>query len=97
MSDIEDEGATRLDGNAAAGVLTQLFCGEPSGAVIICAGCGATAEIGALLAYGLEMGAILRCPQCDTAVLRVGAAGTMLWVDLRGAVSLRVRVGDSAS
>jgi hypothetical protein len=97
MSEIEDEGATRLDGNAAAGVLTQLFCGEPSGAVIVCAGCGASAEIGALPAYGLELGAILRCPQCDTAVLRVGAAGTMLWVDMRGAVSLRVRIGDSAS
>jgi hypothetical protein len=97
MSEIEDEGPTRLDGNAAAGVLTQLFCGEPSGAVIICAGCGATAEIGALPAYGLELGAILRCPHCDTAVLRVGAAGTMLWVDMRGAVSLRVRIGDSAS
>ena len=30
MSYIDDEEATRLDGNAAAGVLTQLFCGEPS-------------------------------------------------------------------
>ena len=73
MGEIEDEGVTRLDGNAAAGVLTQVFCGEPSGAVIICAGCGATAPIGALPAYGLELGAILRCPHCDTAVLRVGA------------------------
>jgi hypothetical protein len=97
MSEIEDEEATRLDGNAAAGVLTQLFCAEPSGATIICAGCGAAAEIGALPAYGLELGAILRCPHCDTAVLRVGAAGAMLWLDLRGAVSLHVRIGDSAA
>jgi cytochrome c-type biogenesis protein CcmH/NrfF len=50
-----------------------------------------------LPAYGLELGAILRCPHCDTAVLRVGAAGATLWVDLRGAVSLRLRIGDSAS
>jgi hypothetical protein len=97
MSEIEDEEATWLDGNAAAGVLTQVFCSEPSNAVIVCAGCGATAAIGALPAYGLELGAILRCPHCDTAVLRVGTAGTMLWVDLRGSVSLRVRIGDSAS
>jgi Family of unknown function (DUF6510) len=97
MSDTEDEGATRLDGNAAAGVLSQVFCGEPSGAVIVCAGCGATAPVGALPAYGLELGAIVRCPHCDTAVLRVGAAGAMLWLDLRGAVSLHVRIGDSAS
>ena len=97
MGDIEDEGATRLDGNAAAGLLTQLFCVEPSGALIVCAGCGATAAAGALPAYGLELGAILRCPHCDTAVLRVGTAGSTLWLDLRGAVSLRVQIGDSAS
>jgi hypothetical protein len=97
MGEIEDEETTRLDGNAAAGVLTQVFCGEPSSALIVCAGCGATSAIGALMAYGLELGAILRCPQCDTAVLRLGAAGATLWLDLRGAVSLRVRISDSAS
>jgi hypothetical protein len=97
MGEIDDEGATRLDGNAAAGLLSEVFCAEPSNAVIICAGCGATAAIGALPVYGLELGAIVRCPHCDTAVLRVGAAGAMLWLDLRGAVSLHVRIGDSAS
>jgi hypothetical protein len=97
MGEIEDEETTRLDGNAAAGVLTQVFCGEPSGAKIVCAGCGTTTPIGALMAYGLELGAILRCPHCDTAVLRLGAAGATLWLDLRGAVSLRVRIADSAS
>ena len=97
MGEIEDEGVTRLDGNAAAGVLTQVFRGEPSGALIVCAGCGETAPIGALMAYGLKLGAILRCPNCDTAVLRLGAAGATLWLDLRGAVSLRVRISDSAS
>ena len=97
MGEVDDEGATRLDGNAAAGVLSEIFCAEPSSAVIICAGCGATAAIGALPVYGLELGAIVRCPHCDTAVLRVGAAGAMLWLDLRGAVSLHVRIGDSAS
>ena len=97
MDEIEDDGATRLDGNAAAGLLSEVFCGEPSSAVIICAGCGAAAAIGALPVYGLELGAIVRCPHCDTAVLRVGAAGATLWVDLRGAVSLSIRIGDSAS
>jgi len=97
MGEIDDDGATRLDGNAAAGLLSEIFCAEPSNAVIICAGCGATAAIGALPVYGLELGAIVRCPHCDTAVLRVGAAGAMLWLDLRGAVSLHVRIGDSAS
>jgi ribosomal protein L40E len=97
MGEIDDEGVTRLDGNAAAGILSQVFCGEPSGAVIVCAGCGATAPVGALPAYGLELGAIVRCRHCDTAVLRVGAAGGSLWIDLRGAVCLRVRIGVSTS
>src|ERR671913_2066469 len=93
MGEIDDEGATRLDGNAAAGLLSEVFCGEPSSAVIICAGCGTTAAIGALPAYGLELGAILRCPHCDTAVLRVGAAGARVLVDFPGAGSPRGRVG----
>lgn len=89
MGEFDDEPTTRLDGNVAAGLLTELFCCEPSEAVIVCSGCGAIGPVGRLLAYGLEMGAILRCPSCDTAVLRVGATGDTRWVDLRGAVSLR--------
>jgi hypothetical protein len=92
MSDEGNEGAARLDGNVAAGLLAEIFCREPSGAVAICGGCGATAPLGSLLAYGLDMGAILRCPVCDTAVLRVGATGGRRWVDMRGAVSLRFEV-----
>jgi hypothetical protein len=93
MDNLEAEESTRLDGNAATGLLTQVFCGEPSTALIVCAGCGATTAIGALMAYGLELGAILRCPDCDTAVVRIGAAGNRLWVDLRGSVSMRVEIG----
>ena len=94
MDNSEAAETTRLDGNAATGLLTQVFCGEPSSAIVICAGCGATAAIGALMAYGLELGAILRCPECDTAVVRIGAAGNRLWVDLRGSVSMRVEIGN---
>jgi hypothetical protein len=86
----EDERETRVDGNAAAGLLSTVFRCEPSEVMLICAGCGADAPMGALLAYGLEMGAVLRCPICDTAVLRAGAAGEALWIDVRGAVSMRV-------
>jgi hypothetical protein len=38
------------------------------------------------------MGAILRCPVCDTAIMRVGSAGTAIVVDLRGAVSVRFEI-----
>jgi hypothetical protein len=92
MSDEREEEVTRLDGNAAAGVLAEVICGEPSTALYVCAGCGGTGPVGALLAYGLEMGAILRCTVCDTAVVRIGAADRRRWVDLRGAVSLCVKL-----
>ena len=92
MSEGEDERETRLDGNVAAGLLSELFCGEPSVTIIACGGCGEVAPVGRLMAYGLEMGAILRCPMCDTAVLRIGAVGSARWLDLRGAASLRVTV-----
>ena len=94
MSEVEAGDMARLDGNAAAGLLSEVLCGEPTMARIICAGCGAGAPIGALPVYGLELGAILRCPTCDTAVLRVAATGTRVWVDLRGAVSLRMEISD---
>jgi hypothetical protein len=46
--------------------------------------------IGELMAYALDMGVILRCPRCDTAILRIGVTGDARWIDLRGAVSLRL-------
>jgi hypothetical protein len=93
MTDTSDERDTRLDGNAAAGMLSEVFRCEASSMVVVCSGCGAVAPMGSLLAYGLEMGAILRCPTCDTAVLRAGAGGRRLWVDMRGAVSVRIEIG----
>jgi len=92
MGEPKEDQALQLDGNAAAGLLSELFCWETSEAVTICAHCGAVGPIGRLLAYGLEMGAILRCPNCEQAVLRVGVTETARWVDLRGAVSVRFSV-----
>ncbi len=80
----------RLDGNAAGGLLAEAFCVEMTTAVAVCIGCGAEGAIAELLRYGHEMGAILRCPTCDTAVVRIARTGDRLWLDLRGAVSLRV-------
>lgn len=80
----------RLDGNAAAGLLDEVFCFEMTTAFATCAGCGAVAPIGALPVYGHEMGAILRCAGCDTAIVRVARTGGRYWLDLRGASLLRI-------
>lgn len=82
-----------LDGNAAAGWLAELFCVEMTAADVLCAGCGALGPMGALINYGHEMGVILRCPTCDTAIVRVARTHDRYWLDVRGAVSLRVAAG----
>ena len=57
---------------------------------MICAGCGAAGPMAELLLYGGAMGAILRCPGCSAVVARAAETNGRLWVDLRGAVSLRL-------
>jgi hypothetical protein len=82
----------RLDGNAAAALLGELFAFDVTSARAVCDGCGAVGPVGGLAAYGLEMGAILRCPGCDTALIRVSRLEGGYWMDLRGVRVLQVGV-----
>jgi hypothetical protein len=82
--------ALRLDGNAAAGILSELFIPDLTAARAKCAGCGAVRPVGALLAYAHGMGIVVRCPDCDRVVLRAARTPTQLWVDMRGAASVVV-------
>jgi len=90
MEHTSEDAARRLDGNAAGGLLAEAFCVEMTTAVALCAGCGAEGAVAELLRYGHGMGAILRCGRCDTPVVRIARTGDHLWLDLRGAISLRV-------
>jgi Family of unknown function (DUF6510) len=74
----------RLDGNAAAGALREIFAQEMTTAVATCVGCGTPHEIGALLEYGHGMGIVLRCPGCDAALLRVVRTPGRLLLDASG-------------
>jgi hypothetical protein len=74
----------RLDGNAAGGALREIFARDVTTALARCAGCGKTGPMGALLEYGHQMGVILRCPTCDTAVLRVARTPGWIRVDTVG-------------
>jgi hypothetical protein len=73
----------RLDGNAAAGLLGEVFAAEVTTAVGTCDGCGATDELGAVHVYR-GAGVVLRCPHCDSVLIRVVESETRVWVDLRG-------------
>jgi hypothetical protein len=83
----------RLDGNAAGGMLREVFAREMTAALATCVGCERVSPIGALLDYGGEMGVILRCPSCDTVMLRVVSAPTGMYVDASGTSMLLIPGG----
>jgi hypothetical protein len=87
--------AARLDGNAAAGILSEVFVPDLTKARATCASCGTAQALGALLVYAHGMGTVMRCPSCDAVVLRVARMRTELSLDLRGA-RLVVMATDSA-
>ena len=85
-----DDDSLRVDGNAAAGVLSELFATDMTAARAKCAGCGATQTIGALIVYAHGMGTVVRCPGCDRVVLRVARTPTHVWLDATGATSIAI-------
>ena len=83
-----DDDSLRVDGNAAAGVFSELFAPDLTSARAKCAGCGTTRTIGALIVYAHGMGTVVRCPGCDGVVLRVARTPTHVWLDATGATSI---------
>jgi hypothetical protein len=79
-----------LDGNAAAGLLRQLFAIDVTVATIVCSGCENSYPLAALKLFGLPMGNILRCPECHAALIRVVAHESECWLDMRGVESMRI-------
>src|SRR5579871_779066 len=77
-----------LDGNAAAGILQEIFGEEMTVTPAECAHCGAVGELGALLAFTQGPGIVLRCPGCEGVMLRVVETPTALLLDARGVVYL---------
>ena len=82
----------RLDGNAAGGLLGEIFPFEMTSAQTACAGCGAVARVGAAMVYAHGMGTVVRCAGCDNALIRVarqdGDGPGRYWLDLRGVAYL---------
>ena len=85
-----DEHDLRLDGNAAAGALQELFGFEVTAARGSCDGCGAVAPIGALALYMHAPGMVFRCVQCDAVMMRLVEVPDGYRVDLRGIRCLEI-------
>ena len=83
--------ALRLDGNAAAGPLGEVFSFEVTTAEYACGGRGTTDRIGAATVYEVRgLGTIVRCPSCDHALIRLAHSRGRHRLDLRGIRHLQV-------
>ena len=80
----------RLDGNAAGGLLNEIFPFEMTTAETTCGGCGKLRSIGELMLYQHGMGTILRCADCDTALIRITHVRGSYRLDLSGMSCLRI-------
>jgi hypothetical protein len=81
-----------LDGNAAAGLLAEVFGGaEVTGAVRDCGSCGQRHAVGKHRLYR-GAGLVLRCPGCGDVALVVVERGAWREVQMSGRWALRVPV-----
>src|SRR5215813_11952133 len=87
-------GTARLDGNAAAGILSEVFIPDLTTARMTCAGCGAVRPLGALAVYASGIGTVMRCPSCDAVLLRVVRTPTRLCLDVTGAKLIVMAAGE---
>jgi hypothetical protein len=95
MSDMSAENAQmyHLDGNASAGVLSEIFAFDMTTAQSTCGGCGHVSAVGGLRLYGGQMGTVLRCPSCDCVQMRIVSVPSgegRYWLDMRGMALLGI-------
>ena len=84
------ENNLRLDGNAAGGLLNEVFPFEMTTAEATCGACGRMKLIGDLMLYGHRLGAVLRCAHCDAALIRITHVRGSYWLDLSGMSCLQI-------
>jgi hypothetical protein len=87
-----DETQLRLDGNAAAGMLREVFVRDLSAARGACASCGAIAQMGSqfLYMYPLSPGAVLRCRSCESILMVFVHAGGRYRFGMKGLTWLEI-------
>ena len=78
-----------LDGNAAAGLLQEIFVFDITTALVECTGCGSTEAVGALRLYAAPMAAVLRCSHCERILIRAVSTPYGRWMEMRCAGYLK--------
>jgi Family of unknown function (DUF6510) len=74
----------RLDGNAIGGVLAEIFGREMTVAVGVCRSCGSTGQVAELHVYMRAPGIVVRCPECESVLVKIVQSGRRTWLDLSG-------------
>ena len=82
--------ALMLDGNAVAGLMYEVFGVEMTASPTECAHCGREGQMGTLLAFTQAPGIVLRCPACESVMIRIVQTPNAIYIDARGAVYLRL-------
>ena len=77
-----------LDGNAAAGELSNIFAIDVTAAEGQCAHCGATKRFAEAHLYVQAPGFVARCAVCQYVLLRLVHAGQRVFLDMRGMAHL---------
>jgi hypothetical protein len=85
---------SRVDGNALAGTLGEIFVHEMTAARVACGGCGKIEPIGAEHAYINAPGVVLRCCHCEDVLLvftragenQVLGLGRARWLEVAGSL-----------
>ena len=85
-----------VDGNALAGVLSEVFRFEPTTARGRCAACGNVAVLAEGMVYGGEQGLVLRCHTCDGVLLVAVPEGGVIRLQLRGIGWLQFELEEDA-
>lgn len=73
-----------LDGNAAAGELSEIFAGDITAAVGQCVHCGARKRFAEVHVYMHGPGVVARCPVCEHVLLRLINVRQRVFLDMRG-------------
>ncbi len=79
-----------VDGNALAGLLSEVVQFEPTTARARCVSCGDVAVLAQAMVYRGEQGLVVRCKQCDGVLLAVVPVPGGMRLQLRGISWLEV-------
>jgi Zn finger protein HypA/HybF involved in hydrogenase expression len=85
----------KLDGNAIAGELFDLFGVEMTIATGVCGECGAVDQVARLDVYVHAPGTVVRCPHCEAVLMRIVRGRDRVWLDLSGVRTIEILRGDA--